>query len=167
MAATTMTRKTFYVHFADVGELLVALVRPLRTALDEQLARWSVVDEKSPKQPPVDLDVAAAEAAFTAAQEHYQRHSALLRTIWRLADSVDGAREARTEILEPFRASATAFLLRHNPSLSVNQASEIAHVLASMNATELIELSTISESERTGRLGAIREIWARVAGIDR
>ncbi|WP_220188163.1 hypothetical protein, partial [Pseudonocardia pini] len=40
MTRTDMTRKTFYVHFHDLGELIVALVRPLRTELDAAVGAW-------------------------------------------------------------------------------------------------------------------------------
>jgi len=41
MEKTTLSRKSFYVHFRDRSELIVALVRPLRAQADESLAQWA------------------------------------------------------------------------------------------------------------------------------
>jgi AcrR family transcriptional regulator len=71
MAATTLTRKSFYVYFRDRGHLLAELVEPMRKQADTSLEQWRASEEI----------VASGRAALLDAAHLYQRHGTILRAL--------------------------------------------------------------------------------------
>jgi AcrR family transcriptional regulator len=71
MAATTLSRKSFYVYFRDRAELFATLLMPLRADADAALARWrSAIGS-----------VEAGREALRSAAILYQQHGPLLRAL--------------------------------------------------------------------------------------
>jgi TetR/AcrR family transcriptional regulator, ethionamide resistance regulator len=92
MAATTLSRKSFYVYFENRYDLLRRLVEPLgakRDAIIEPLWREGV-----------DMDSAARTALFRLA-ELYAEHGVLLRALAEASSQDHEARRAWRDFLEP------------------------------------------------------------------
>jgi TetR/AcrR family transcriptional regulator, ethionamide resistance regulator len=143
MARSEMTRKAFYVHFRDLGELVVALVRPLRAELDAALLSWA--DDPDP--------VAAGRSALGQAAVVYTRHAALLRSVWGAAPSPDVV-AAREELIAPLVDVGERLIRTHR---GLSDAREVARVLAGMNVHALLELDAPQD--------ALVEVWASVLGV--
>lgn len=151
MAGTTMTRKTFYVHFADLGVLVVELVRPLRSDLDDLITLWSESGD------PVE----AGGRALDAAAALYVEHSALLSAVWRLAREDAAVDVARQELIEPLVSAGEGLLTRRG--VAPREARAIATALAAMNVHSLLDLGPGAEPDAiASTTGAIRSIWQRV-----
>ncbi|MEV4418666.1 TetR family transcriptional regulator [Patulibacter sp. NPDC049589] len=71
MERTTLSRKSFYVHFRDRAELMTCLVAPLRRGADEALERWRTADDP----------IVAGRAALRSAAHAYRLHGAVLRAL--------------------------------------------------------------------------------------
>jgi len=152
MAETEMTRKTFYVHFADLGELIVELVRPLRRALDRAVDRWPESDR---------LRVAGAAALDEAAALHVA-HATLLRAVWRASAEDPAVEKARRDLLEPL-TSAGARILRERRGFAAAKARSVATALATMHVHALLELDPDASAARVrSTTAALREIWESV-----
>jgi TetR/AcrR family transcriptional regulator, ethionamide resistance regulator len=92
MAATTLSRKSFYVYFENRYDLLRRLVEPLaaeRDAIIEPLLR-----------PGVDMATGARTALIRLA-ELYATHGALLRALAEASSADEEARRAWRDFLEP------------------------------------------------------------------
>ncbi|MCM3882549.1 TetR/AcrR family transcriptional regulator [Frankia sp. R82] len=152
MSRTAMTRKTFYVHFADRGELIRALVGPLRAELDAMIERWS--DAADP--------VEAGTDALGAAARMYVRHATLLRAVWWSAADDAEVDQARAALLEPLTAVGTK-LLRQQRGLGDERARGIAWALATMNVHVLLSLGpSPTRGQLEAATEALREVWTSV-----
>jgi AcrR family transcriptional regulator len=152
MAGTAMTRKTFYVHFADLGDLIVRLVTPFRAELDDAIAAWIASPDP----------IASGGRALDTAARLYLEHGALLRAVWRTADNDPTVDLARRELMEPL-ITAGARLLTSRRGLSVVEARAIAQVLATMNVHALLELRPdVPSEELESTTAAIRAVWHAV-----
>jgi AcrR family transcriptional regulator len=158
MARTDLARKTFYVHFSDLGDVVCQLVRPLRAALDDRLAEWATAEDPR----------IGGDAALGVAMDFYAEHSALLRTLWSDALSGEGIDDARRELIAPFRATSER-LLRELRGFDDRQARAVAGVLTTMNVRTLLE-SSARPGKAEDTLAALREVWRNVllleAGAD-
>jgi AcrR family transcriptional regulator len=152
MSRTTMTRKTFYVHFADRGELIRELIRPLRAELDVLIERWSASDDP----------VAGGSAALTEAARTYTTHATLLRAVWWSATDDTELERARAELAEPLSLVATR-LLSERRGFAPDHARAVARVLALMNVHTLLTLGpSPTDQEVTSTIDALREVWISV-----
>jgi len=152
MAETEMTRKTFYVHFADLGELILELVRPLCRALDRAVDRWPESDR---------LREAGAAALDEAAALHVA-HATLLRAVWRAAAEDPAVEKARRDLLEPL-TSAGARILRERRGFAAAKARSVAAALATMHVHALLDLDPDASAARVrSTTAALREIWESV-----
>ncbi|GAC70914.1 TetR/AcrR family transcriptional regulator [Gordonia soli] len=156
MQHTTLSRKSFYVYFADRAELLQALVRPIRVEADAALARWSSSDDP----------VGAGLAALAAAAHMYRRHSPILRAI--LASSVTSPDldSVRSAFVQPMTDVATAIVGDTAPDLDDPDA--VATALVTMNVHVLLTLHPdSSDAEVDAIVDAIATIWRRTLRLDR
>ncbi|MCK9897487.1 TetR/AcrR family transcriptional regulator [Frankia sp. AgB32] len=152
MSRTPMTRKTFYVHFADRGELIRELVRPLRAELDVMIGHWSAAAEP----------VAAGTEALRAAARMYTEHATLLRAVWWTAADDPELAQARAALLAPLVAVGTK-LLRSGRGFDADRARAIAHALATMNVHVLLELGPSATTAATeAAVDTLREVWTSV-----
>ncbi|MCL9795583.1 TetR/AcrR family transcriptional regulator [Frankia sp. AgKG'84/4] len=152
MSRTAMTRKTFYVHFADRGELIRELVRPLRAELDVMIGHWSGA---------ADPVLAGAEALRVAARM-YTEHATLLRAVWWTAAQDPELAQARAALLAPLAAVGTKLLIERR-GLDRDRARRVAHALATMNVHVLLELGPSATATATdAAVDALREIWTSV-----
>ncbi|MCK9923062.1 TetR/AcrR family transcriptional regulator [Frankia sp. AgPm24] len=152
MSRTAMTRKTFYVHFADRGELIRALVGPLRTELDATLQRWSGAADP----------VAAGSEALAAAARMYVRHATLLRAVWWSAADDAEVAQARATLLAPLVAVGTRLLVDQR-GFDDDRARGVALALATMNVHVLLALGpSATTDERDAATRALREVWTSV-----
>jgi len=150
MAGTTLSRKSFYVYFADLTELLVALVAPLRAAADAGLATWRDGDDP----------VTAGRAALRAAAELYREHGALLRVVLRSPTDDQSLLAARAQLLAPLHAVAEQQVRAAHPGF--DDPSEVAAALATMNVHRLLEAAPgASDAELDAVVDAIARIWER------
>jgi AcrR family transcriptional regulator len=100
MERTTLSRKSFYVHFRDRCELIIALVRPLRAQADAGLANWAGAAD--PAQ--------AGRAALRAAASLYREQGTIMRALfWASAEDPDLA-AARRELTDPVIDTALSVL---------------------------------------------------------
>jgi TetR/AcrR family transcriptional regulator, ethionamide resistance regulator len=96
MAATTLSRKSFYVYFRDRYELLMRLVQPLRAERD------AIVDELW--RDGADL-AAGGRAAMLGLAGLYARHGRVLRALAEASSQDREAKRAWREFLEPVIAA--------------------------------------------------------------
>jgi AcrR family transcriptional regulator len=152
MSRTAMTRKTFYVHFADRAELIHELVGPLRAELDATIERWSASADP----------LAAGTAALAEAARLYTGQATLLRAVWWAAAEDAEVGQARATLLEPLVAVG-AQLLRDRRGFDDDRARGVARALALMNVHVLLSLGPApTDTELAATTDALREIWVSV-----
>lgn len=155
MAATTLSRKSFYVYFRDRGELLVALVRPLRAEADTSIGLWERAAD----------DRQAGRAALSAAARTYRTHGALLRALFWSASTDPELASARAELRAPVFAAARATIQALAPNSFVDP-DAVARVLVTMNLHELLSVSPdASDHELDATVDALATVWERTLGI--
>jgi AcrR family transcriptional regulator len=148
MAGTTLSRKAFYV--ADLAELLVALVSPLRVAADAGLSTWRDGDDP----------VASGRAALRAAAALYREHGALLNVVLRSPTDDEALLAARTQLLAPLYAVAEQQVRAARPP--VDDPVGVAHALATMNVHRLLDAAPgASDADLDALVDAIAVIWER------
>lgn len=151
MAHTGMSRKAFYVHFADRSALIRDLVLPLRADLDAAIARWGH-----------DLDPAGAGfEALQQAARTYIEHNGILRALWWTPTDDDELVAARESLLAPLVESARG-ILEMSRGLPDEDAQPIARALATMNVHSLLALGPHPSRKRVAEtVGALRWIWVQ------
>jgi AcrR family transcriptional regulator len=90
MAGTTLSRKAFYVYFADRYELLTRLVAPLRTRGDDVMARWREGDA-----------LGDGRATIRGIAAMYAEHGVVLRALHDAAARHPEARRVWEQFTEP------------------------------------------------------------------
>ncbi|MBL7548713.1 TetR/AcrR family transcriptional regulator [Frankia sp. AgB1.9] len=152
MSRTGMTRKTFYVHFADRAELIRELVAPLRADLDASMRRWSGAADP----------LVAGTAALAEAARMYTTHATLLRAVWWSAAEDAEVDRARTTLLEPL-VTVGAKLLVERRGFDGERARAVARALAMMNVHVLLSLGpTPTDPEISATTDALGEVWTSV-----
>ena len=156
MALTPLSRKTFYVHFATITDLVVNLVAPLRAELDDAMQAWASSDDD-------DLGAAAIERAAAL----FVTHADLLRSVW-WSGTDDERIHVRAQLLSPLADLGATMLRRRRPDVSDEAAVDIGQALALMNVHQFLALgpsATTSKQDRAVR--ALTEVWRSVlAGAD-
>lgn len=153
MAGTTLSRKSFYVYFDDLGALLVALVRPLREGADAAMRSWQEADDP----------VVSGRAALRAAAELYRAHGPLLEAILRSPTADPDVLAARDELVAPLRTIALQILERAG-EVPADARPLVAAALATMNVHTLLDRAPgASDQELDALTTAISVIWERTA----
>lgn len=155
MAHTTLSRKSFYVYFADRVELLEALVRPLRAEADATLEQWARAEDP----------VAAGRTALTAAAHTYRRHGEVLRAILSASGTDPELGRLRAGLVDPVTAVATGIVERTAPDLPAPR--RIATALVTMNVHVLLNLAAdATDTELAATVDDLTLIWRRTLGVD-
>jgi AcrR family transcriptional regulator len=102
MAATTLSRKAFYVYFRDRFDLLSRLVDPLRVERDAIVAELFARDDPA----------AGGRAALVALARLYADHGAVLRALAEASSQDSEARRAWKEFIEPVIAGHAEWIRR-------------------------------------------------------
>lgn len=148
MAATTLSRKSFYVYFRDRAELIGELVRPLRVEADAGLARWRTASD------PVHF----GRAALHDAARTYRRHGAILRALfWSAAEDPDIAqvRRALTESVIDAAETALGPVARQLPDRRAT-----IRALVTMNTHSLLALPPdADDAELKHLVDTLTDIW--------
>lgn len=155
MARTTLSRKSFYVYFDDLGALLVALVRPLREATDAAMRAWRGAADP----------VTTGRTALRAAAALYREQGPLLEAILRSPTSDPDVLAARDELIAPLQQIAEDLLTRRG-DLPPATASTMATALATMNVHTLLDGAPQASDEQLDALtDGIARIWERTIGV--
>jgi AcrR family transcriptional regulator len=156
MAATTLTRKSFYVYFRDRAGLIADLVRPLRADADAALAGWAAALDRA--EPPESI-TATAYAALAAAAHVYREHGAVLRALfWSAVDDPELA-EVRRALADPVIALAERTLRTTDPA---TDPAGIANALVTMNIHSLLTLKPDTPDPELDKLvDVLATIWTR------
>ena len=150
MDRTTLSRKSFYVYFADRAELIEALVRPLRADTDAALQRWRAAEDP----------VVAGRAALSSAAHFYRRHSAILRALfWSSVDDRQLA-AAQAALVDPVVSAAESVI--NDADTGLADAHATATALVTMNVHRMLTLTPhSSDAEITALVNALATIWER------
>lgn len=150
MAATTLSRKSFYVYFRDRAELILALVRPLRAEADDALERWRAAGDP----------VAAGRLALRAAAELYREHGAILRAVIQSPTTDPALLAVRRELAGSLVEVAEDLIRRTDPGLP--DAGLAATALATMNIHLLLDRAPgASDADLDALVETISLIWER------
>jgi AcrR family transcriptional regulator len=98
MAATTLSRNSFYVYFSDLYELIARLVTRLREEADSTMDALAASLDAPPD---------AGRAALAAAARLYAAHGQLLRALADAARHDDHAAQAWHDFAEPTEVAMT------------------------------------------------------------
>jgi AcrR family transcriptional regulator len=152
MERTTLSRKSFYVYFRDRSELIIALVRPLRTGADAALAHW--IDAADP--------VAAGRAALRAAAGLYREHGTILRALfWASADDPELA-AARRDLTEPVVDTAVRAISPIAADPDPQRLRATVRPLVTMNVHSLLALPfDATDTELDELVDTLASIWER------
>jgi AcrR family transcriptional regulator len=154
MGRTTLSRKSFYVYFRDLPELLTALVAPLRQDADAALRRWRDAEDR----------VAAGREALRSAADLYRRHGAVLRTLASAAGRDDEIRAAWDGFVEPVvdvGVETITAAVASGRSSGVDPASTAA-VLVTMNVHTLLQLRPdATDAELDAVVDVLATVWER------
>jgi len=152
MERTTLSRKSFYVHFRDRSELVIALVRPLRAQADAALAHWA--DAADP--------VSAGRAALRAAASLYRQHGTILRAVfWSSAEDPDLA-AVRHDLTEPVVDTAALVIgpIAAEPDPQRLRAS--VRALVTMNVHSMLALpADATDADLDQLVDTLAGIWER------
>jgi TetR/AcrR family transcriptional regulator, ethionamide resistance regulator len=121
MARTTLSRKSFYVYFADRYDLLTRMVQPLRARGDAVMGRWSVGAPGDRGRPTI-----------RGIAELYAEHGLVLRALADAARRHPEARRVWREFTEPVIALIAA-RLREDPAVAPVDVDATVRVLVGMN----------------------------------
>jgi AcrR family transcriptional regulator len=152
MEKTTLSRKSFYVHFRDRSELIVALVRPLRAQADESLAQWAGAADP----------VRAGRAALRAAASLYRRHGTIMRALfWTSAEDPDLA-TARRELTQPVIDTAVGVLSPVAADPDPQRLRATVGALVTMNQHSMLALPPdATDADLDQLVDTLATIWER------
>lgn len=153
MARTDLARKTFYVHFSGIPELVTELVTPLRTELDARMAAWLASDDDQ-----------HGVTALEQAADMFVANRDLLSALWWSGLGEDAAR-LRRDLVAPIATVGSELIRRRRPDLSADQAEALGHALAVMNVQELLHVAT-THVDRAQVLTAVATVWSAVLLTD-
>ena len=151
MAATTLSRKSFYVYFRDRHDLIARLVQPLRAQADEAMAAW---------QPSGD----GGRTALLEVARLYMRHGPLLRALAEASRQDPEAARVWREFTEPPIAAAAERIRRgiELGNIAPLDAEATARALIGMNLTAIFEqLVDRPDADPEPVVDALVEIWRR------
>lgn len=154
MKRTTLSRKAFYVHFADRTELLLGLLTPLRADADTALSAWNAGDGFA----------ADGRAALEAAARTYRAHGAALRAVfWSSGDDPEIV-AVREGLVEPIVAAARRAVQQARTPLREPDTTAVA--LATMNVHVFLDQAPGATDEELRRLtDALYDVWARTLDL--
>jgi AcrR family transcriptional regulator len=152
MEKTTLSRKSFYVHFRDRSELIIALVRPLRAQADESLGQWAEAADP----------VQAGRAALRASASLYRRHGTIMRALfWASAEDPDLA-AARRELTQPVIDTALRVLSPVAADPDPQRLHATVRALVTMNLHSMLALpADATDADLDHLVDTLTAIWER------
>ena len=162
MDRTTLSRKSFYVYFRSLEELIVRLVARIRNDADAAITRFL-----SPDSDPI----ADGRAALRATAELYHRHGALIRALAESSRADPEAKRAWQSFTDPVKA---AIAERYRVEARAGRIADVdvdatVRVLIGMNLTAFFEqLIDEKDPDVDGLVDILHTVWVRVffAGTD-
>ena len=149
MAATTLTRKSFYVYFRDRGQLLTELVAPLRKRADAPLERWRTSKDI----------VASGRSALLDAARLYQQHGSILRALATASEHDEEAAHVWRAINGQVVDVAATKIAAAAPDLDPRATAE---ALVGMNVALFLDrLPGADDDEVTAVVEVLSRIWER------
>jgi AcrR family transcriptional regulator len=92
MARTTLSRKSFYVYFRDIPDLVTRLIRPIQDEAEALLALWTEGGDDPVRQ---------ARTALLGTARLYAQHGVMLRALSEAAARDEEARRMWRDLIEP------------------------------------------------------------------
>jgi len=162
MDRTTLSRKSFYVYFRSLEELIVRLVARIRNDADAAITRFL-----SPDSDPI----ADGKAALRATAELYHRHGALIRALAESSRADPEAKRAWQSFTDPVKA---AIAERYRVEGQAGRIADVdvdatVRVLIGMNLTAFFEqLIDEQDPDVDALVDTLHKVWVRVffAGTD-
>ena len=155
MAATTLSRNSFYVYFRDRYDVLARLVERLRGEADATMA-----DFASPGSP-----VEAGREALAAAARLYAEHGELLRALADASSHDAAAAKAWAEFVEPSHTAVTGRVRKEIATgriVGIDRPEETVKALIAMNrACFFQELVGKPDADVDGLVDVLYAIWTR------
>jgi AcrR family transcriptional regulator len=156
MAATTLSRNSFYVYFRDRYELLARLVERLRTDADATMDAFAADPESAAPE--------TGRAALAAAARLYAEHGELLRTLAEAAAHDDSAARAWAEFVEPSHAAVTKRVrdeMRRGRIQGIDPEPTVRALVAMNRACFFQELVGKPDADVDRLVDVLYEIWTR------
>jgi AcrR family transcriptional regulator len=152
MERTTLSRKSFYVHFRDRSELIIALVQPLRAQADAALEHWAAA--ASPVQ--------AGRAALRASAALYRQHGTIMRALfWASAEDPDLA-TARHQLTQPVIDTALRVLTPIAACQDPDRLRATVRALVTMNQHSMLALpADATDADLDQLVDTLATIWER------
>ena len=154
MAGTTLSRKSFYVYFADRYELLTRLVEPLRARGDAVMRGWQEGDA-----------VAAGRPTIRGIAMLYAEHGAMLKALHDAASRHPEARRVWEQFTEPVIALIAARLRSEVDAgriAPLHDAGATARALVGMNLYAFFEqLAGRPDADVDAVVDTLNEVWNR------
>jgi TetR/AcrR family transcriptional regulator, ethionamide resistance regulator len=156
MAATTLSRNSFYVYFRDRYDLIVRLVERLRGDADATLDAYTSGAADDPE---------AKRAALAAAARLYADHGELLRALYDSAAHDDAAARAWAEFAEQTETALTALVrdeMRAGRITGLDPEPTVRALVAMNRACFLQQLVGRPGADVDALVDVLHEIWMRV-----
>ena len=156
MDRTTLSRKSFYVYFRSLDELIVRLVARIRNPADAAITRYVAPGSD------VDRD---GKVALRAVAELYHRHGPLIRALAESSRADPEAKRAWQSFTDPVKAAVAE---RMRAEVEARQIAGIdvdatVPVLIGMNITAFFEnLIDREDPDLDGLVETLHTIWMRV-----
>jgi len=155
MAATTLSRNSFYVYFDDRYQLLARLVQRLRADADATMEVFADPDSPRPE---------AGRAALAAAARLYAENGRLLRALADAAPHDDSAARAWEEFTEPSEAAVTARVreeIRRGRIRDIDPEPTVKALIAMNRACFFDQLVGKPDADVDRLVDVLYEIWTR------
>jgi AcrR family transcriptional regulator len=152
MSATTLSRKSFYVYFADRPALITALVAPMRAETDAAVEQWERAADP----------VAAGRRALHQAAMLYHRDGAVLKALAEASQRDPEAAAVWQGFTAPLVAVATAKIAAATSTNTGLDAEATARALVSMNVHYFLDrLVGAPASDIAPTVETLAVIWER------
>ena len=159
MAATTLSRNSFYVYFRDRYDLIARLVERLRAEADATMAAFA-----DPAAPPE-----AGRTALAAAARLYVDHGELLRALYEAAAHDDSAAQAWAAFAAPSETATTARVraeMRAGRIAGIDPEATVRALIAMNRACFFNQLVGRPEADVDALVDVLHTIWMRALYLD-
>ena len=156
MAATTLSRNSFYVYFRDRYDLIVRLVERLRGDADATMSAYASG---------AATDADAKRAALSAAARLYAEHGELLRALYESAAHDEAAARAWEEFAAPTETALTDVMraeIRAGRVTGLDPEPTVRALVAMNRACFFQELVGKPDADVDAVVDALYTIWMRV-----